>query len=281
MLVQLDIAVGHAVHVFVRHFRHLLAFLAHEVVVDEPLAYEFLGKLLLGFAFFKLFLVPVCVEVTAGVGRMDFVDEIDFTVFLAELILGIHQYQSLFRSHFRAAGEEGVSIFFHQFVVFLAHESLGDDFFLRYVFIVSGIGFRGRSDDRGGELLVFFHAFGQLHAAEFAATVLILTPCGAGQIPTDNHFHAEAFAFQSHGHHRVRSGQLPVGYDVARGIEESGCNLVQHLPFEGDSFGQDHIECRNTVGGHHDHQFVVDVIHVAYFSVIYAFLSREVKISVS
>ena len=48
MLVQLDIAVGHAVYVFVRHLRHLLAFLAHEVVVDEPLAYEFLGKLLLG-----------------------------------------------------------------------------------------------------------------------------------------------------------------------------------------------------------------------------------------
>ena len=69
MLVQLDIAVGHAVHVFVRHFRHLLAFLAHEVVVDEPLAYEFLGKLLLGFAFFKLLLIPVCVEVTAGFRR--------------------------------------------------------------------------------------------------------------------------------------------------------------------------------------------------------------------
>src|SRR3712207_2577162 len=40
MLIEFDIAVAYAFCVFIRNLRHSLPGLVHEIVVDEPLAYE-------------------------------------------------------------------------------------------------------------------------------------------------------------------------------------------------------------------------------------------------
>ena len=42
VFIEFDVSVGYALCIFVCYFRHHLSWLVHEIVVDEPLAYEFL-----------------------------------------------------------------------------------------------------------------------------------------------------------------------------------------------------------------------------------------------
>ena len=139
----------------------------------------------------------------------------------------------------------------------------------------------GRSDDRLWETLVLAHSLRQFHTTNLAAALLILTPCGASEDGTDDHLNAESLTLQTHCNHRVGSGEFPVGADVARCVEEFCRNLVENLSLERNAFGQNDVERRDTVGSHHNHKVVVDVVNVAYFSVIYAFLSLEIEIGVS
>ena len=212
---------------------------------------------------------------------MDFVDEIYLSVSLAELVFRVHEDKSLSLCYLLSSGEEFAGIVFHHLVVFLAHDALCDDFLLGDVQVVSFIGLSGGGDDGFGETLVLLHALGQSHAADFAASLLVFSPGRTGQDGADDHLHSESLAFQTDGDHWVGSGEFPVGADVGGGIEEFGCNLVEHLSLEGDSFGQDDVECRDAVGCHHHHQVVVDVIHVAYLSVVNAFLSFEMEVRLS
>ena len=147
--------------------------------------------------------------------------------------------------------------------------------------LFTDFGFGRRSDDGFGELLVLLHSFGQTYAADFTNTALVSTPGRAAEVTANNHFYRETFAHYADGYHRVGCSQLPVGADVGRGIEELGGNLVQHLALEGDTFRQDDVEGRDTVGCYHDELFAVDVVHVTYFSVIDTLLSRKVEISFS
>ena len=234
--------------------------------------------MLLRFALLELLLVAVGIEVAGRVGRMDFVDEVHLAVLLAELILRVDQDEALLGCHPAASLEEGVGVFLHQFIVLLAHQTLSDDFLFRDVLVVSGFSLGRRGDDGGGELLVFLHSVGESHAAERTAASLVLSPGTAGEIAADNHFHAEAFTLQSDGHHGVGSGNLPVGDNVSSSIQELGCNLVQHLSLEGDAFRQDDIEGRDAVGGNHDQQVVVDVVHIAYLSMINTLLTGKVEV---
>ena len=57
------VALAHALCIFVGDFGHCLSGFVHEVVFDEPLAYELLRELLLRQALLKLLLVSVSVEV--------------------------------------------------------------------------------------------------------------------------------------------------------------------------------------------------------------------------
>ena len=245
----------------------------------EPLAYELLGELLLGLTLLELLLITLGVEITAGVGGMNLVNEDDLAVALAKLILGIYKDEPLAGGNLRATLEEGAGVFHHRLPVLTAHETLGYDFLGRDVLVVTFLSLGGGGDDGLGEPLVLAHAFGQLHATQFAASVLVLTPGTARQVATDDHLHTEALGLQTHGHHGVGRGQFPVGHDVGRSIQEAGSNLVQALALEGDSLGQDDIEGRDTVGSHHDHEVIVDVVHVTDFTMIHAHLSRQVEVS--
>ena len=178
-----------------------------------------------------------------------------------------------------ATGEETARIVLHDGVVLLADESLADDLLAGDVHVVALVGLGRRGDDGLGEALVLAHSLGQLDATELAASCLVLTPGRSREDATDDHLHTEALTLQAHRHHRVGGGQFPVGADVARLVEHLGCNLVQHLTFEGNTLGQHHVEGRDAVGGDHHHQVVVDVIHIAYFAVVHAFLSIEMEIS--
>ena len=63
VFVKLDIAFRDFIAEFIGHFRHLLAFLAHEAVVHKPLAHEFFGELALGFALGEAFLIAFGIEI--------------------------------------------------------------------------------------------------------------------------------------------------------------------------------------------------------------------------
>ena len=51
--------------------------------------------------------------------------------------------------------------------------------------------------------------------------------------------------------------------------------MVENLSFVGNSLGQYNVESRNTVGGNHYEFLVVDVVNVAYFAVVNAFLAAK------
>ena len=63
-----------------------------EAVLDEPLADEFLGELLLLFATLEALFV-LGIEVAGGVGRVDLVDEVDLAVLLPEFVLRVDEDQ--------------------------------------------------------------------------------------------------------------------------------------------------------------------------------------------
>ena len=82
----------------------------------------------------------------------------------------------------------------------------------------------------------------------------------------------------AYGHHRIGSSQFPVRADVGSCIQEFGCDLVQHLSFVRDTFRQDYVECRDTVCCNHHQYIVVDVVHIAYFTMIDTLLSWEIEV---
>ena len=138
--------------------------------------------------------------------------------------------------------------------------------------------FCSRSDDRFRELLVLFHTFRKFYATDFAYAVFVSTPCASAKIATYDHFYRETFAEYSHCNHWVGSGEFPVRTDVCGCIQEFCCNLIQHLSFIRDTFGQHYIKGRNTVGSYHYELFAIDVVHITHFSVVHTFLSRKVEI---
>ena len=252
VLVEFDVAVGDACYDFVRHFGHLLSRFALETILHQPFANELLGELLLRLAGFEAFLIAFAVEVAAGVGRVDFVHQIDFAVVLAKFILRINEDEAALGSHLRAAGKEGEGVFL-EFGIFLGRgEALCEDFLLRDVGIVlANLRLGGRGDDGRGELLVFAHAVGEADTANLAHTALVGAPSRAAEVAAHNHFNGEALAAQAHRHHGVGRGEFPVGADVRRGIEKLGGNLVEHLSLEGNALGQNHIKGRDAVGRYH------------------------------
>ena len=184
----------------------------------EPLTYKLLGELFLGFALGQALLVAVSIEITAGIGSMYFVYQINLIAFLAKLIFGIHKNQSMLGRNLLATSKELACPVLNDGIVLGRHDALRNNFFTRNIHVVTFVGFRRRRDDGFGETLVLVHALGQLHAAQFATAILIGTPSRAGEDGANDHFHAESLTLHTHGHHRVGGGQFPVGADVVRGV---------------------------------------------------------------
>ena len=145
-------------------------------MLDEPLAHELLRQLLLGLALRELLFVAVGIEVATAVRRVNLVNEDDLSVTLAELVLRVNQDEPLCCGNLRTALEEGTRVLHHRLPVFLADQSLLDDFLGRDVLVVSFLSLCGRGDDGFWELLVLLHAFRKLHSAEFTAACFVLAP---------------------------------------------------------------------------------------------------------
>ena len=229
----------------------------------------------------KPLLVALGIEVARRVGRVDFIHEVDDAVLLAELVLRVHENQPHFGGDFAASLIDGPRVSFELLVLLAAYQTRGDDLLLRDVLVVSFGGLRGRGDDRLGESLVLDHPFGHLHAADGPFAGLVFSPGVAREVAADDHLDLVRLAFAADGNHRIRHGQLPVGEDIRRGVEELGGNLVEDLALVGDALGQDNVKGRDPVGYDHDEVFVVDVVDVADFSHIFAFLTFEGEIGAS
>ena len=130
MFVQLDIAVGDVVDDFVGHFRHFLSLFALETILHQPLTHKFLGQLALRFAFGEFLFVTVGIEIAGRVGGMNLVDEVDFAVGFAELVLGIHQNQAFLGGDFTAALEQCHGVFLQNGIIFGRNEAASQDFLL-------------------------------------------------------------------------------------------------------------------------------------------------------
>ena len=248
-------------------------------MVDEPLTYELLRELALRLAILELLLIAVGIEIPTGIGGMDLVDEIHLSIALTELILGINQDQTLTGGNLLTSCEDLAGVVLHDLIVLLTDNTLSDDLLLGDIHVMTLIGLGGWGDDRLGETLVLAHAIGQLHAAELPAAVLVLTPGRTCEDGADDHLYAESFAFQTHRYHRVGSGQFPVRTDIRCGVQELGCNLVQHLSFIRNTLGQYHIKRRDSVGCHHYKNVVVDVIDITHLTMIHTLLTIEMEIS--
>ena len=275
MLVELYITVGDAVDNLLGHFGHLLSLFALESVGHEPFPHKLLGELTLVLAFCKAFLIAFGIEITAAVGSVNLVDEVNPTVAFAEFIFGVDKYQAFGGGNLGTPLEESQGVFLQLLVVLLVHKTGTDNLLAGDILIVSLVGLGGGSKNGCREFLVFHHSLGQWNAAQGAGTGFVFAPSAACQIATDNHFDTEPLAFEAHGHHRVGRSQFPVGDDVGGGIKEFSSNLVQHLAFIGNTLGQDNVEGTDAVADHHGHIFIIDIIDIAHFAYIQTFLFGE------
>ena len=141
----------------------------------------------------------------------------------------------------------------------------------------SHLGLCRRGDNRLGKLLVFPHSVGNFHAANLTHPVLISAPCAATKITAYNHFDRETFTLYADSNHRIRCSQFPIRADIFRFIQKFRSNLIQNLTFVRNAFGQYDIKCRDAIGYDHDECFVMNVIYIANFTVIHAFLSGKLK----
>ena len=57
--------------------------------------------------------------------------------------------------------------------------------------------------------------------------------------------------------------------------------MVQHLSFVGNALGQHHVEGTDTVADHHGHVFIIDIVNIAHFAYIEAFLFGEREMSLN
>ena len=209
---------------------------------------------------------------------MYLVYENDASAFLSKLILGVHQNESLAGCHLGTTTIQSKRIFLELLIIFARHNTTGYNLLFRYILVVPGIGFGSRSDNRLRKLLVFTHPIGHKYATKRAFSIAVLTPSMAGEITAHHHLHLERLTFETYGDHRIGSSNFPIGQNIGSSIEELGGYLIEHLSFIRDTFRQNHIECRNTVGSYHYQQIVVDIVNIADFTVINAFLTGKVEI---
>ena len=243
VFVELDVAIGDVLNDFGRHFRHLLAVFALETVVHQPFAHKFFRKLLLRFAFLETFGVTLGIEIATGVGSVDFVHEINLTVVLSELVLGVYEDQTALGGHLGAAFEESERVFLQNLVFFGRGQAAFEDLCLRDVGVMfTDFGFRGGRYDGSGELFVLAHTVGKRNAADFASTCLISAPSAAAKITAHDHLDGKTFAGDADSDHRIGRGLLPIRANVRRGVEKLRCNLIQHLAFERNTLGEHHVE---------------------------------------
>mgnify|MGYP007059835657 CR=1 FL=1 len=173
---------------------------------------------------------------------MDFVDEGNLAIALAEFIFCIYEDESLLGSNLLSASEDATGVVFHHCIVFSTNNALGDDFFLRDVHVVTFVSLCGRSDDWFWETLVLAHTLREFHATDFATTLLVFSPCATCKDRADDHLYTETFALQTNGDHWVWCSQLPVRTDVCRRIQELRSYLVEYLSLEWDAFWQHNVE---------------------------------------
>ena len=97
----------------------------------------------------------------------------------------------------------------------------------------------------------------------------------ARQISANDHFYLERFALVAQGDGRIRNGDLPVGKDVGRSVQELGGNQIQYLALVGYARGQDYVEGADTVGYDHGQKIISDLIDITHFSDILSTLARQ------
>ena len=83
------------------------------------------------------FLVALGVEITRGVRSVHLVHQIDLTVLLAELVLGVHQNQSVLSRDLASTLVDGPCVSLKLLVILTSDKPLGDDLFLGDVLVVS------------------------------------------------------------------------------------------------------------------------------------------------
>ena len=249
-----------------------------EAVLDEPLADEFLGELLLLFTTLEALFVAFGIEVAGGVGRVDLVDEVNLAVLLPEFVLRVDEDQATLTCHLLTTLEESVGVGLEQLVVFFADQTGADDLLAGDILVMADIFLRGGGDDGRGEGFVLTHTVGELDTAEGAFACLISTPSRAGEVATDDHLYTEGLTAQAERYHGVGSGDEPVGDDVARSFEEVGRDLVEDLSLVGDALGEYDVEGGDAVGGDHRYLLATEEVHVADLAMIDVILMGKLEV---
>ena len=121
------------------------------------------------------------------------------------------------------------------------------------------------------------HSFRQLDTADLSCAGFVRTPSRTAEIAADNHLHRITLATIAHRDHRIRSCQQPVRHDIPRGVEEFGSNLIQDLTLVRNTFRQNHIKSRDSIGGYHAKQVIAQKIDITHLTVIYIGLAGKRK----
>src|SRR5690554_7883140 len=97
---------------------------------------------------------------------MNFINQINLTIFFSEFIFCVHQDKSFLFGHLCSTFKQFVSIFLELFIILLTNQSLSNYFFFGDIFIMSLISLCCRSNNRCFEPLIFTKTFRQLYRSE-------------------------------------------------------------------------------------------------------------------
>src|SRR5690606_21904825 len=86
---ELDIPFRNRRYDFICHFRYLLAFFSLKIIFDQPFSHKFFGKLALGLSLLLPLREALGIKIARRIGRMDFVDEVYFTITFAKFVFRI------------------------------------------------------------------------------------------------------------------------------------------------------------------------------------------------
>ena len=188
---------------------------------------------------------------------MDFVDDHHTAVFrLAELVLGIHENEPLFRAVLLPDFEQGKA-HFRRLVEILLRDAPHGQYFIPGAgnIVIPVLGLGGGRQNRRGQLLVFLHPVGQRIAAEQSAAFFIMSPNrgggGAGQISAHHHFRRQRLAVHHLHDLRIRDTDHMIGNRIPGQLKPKSRRTVEHLSFERQ--GPEHsVKRRNTVRGYNE-----------------------------
>src|SRR4029078_7900072 len=108
---------------------------------------------------------------------MYLIHQVDRAADLSKFIFGIYQDKSLFGRYLFSPFEQLEGIFADDIPIGGGDQSFRDNFVRRDIFVMTLFSLGGRSDNRGGKIIILSHTVRHGSAAQYPLTGRVCSPC--------------------------------------------------------------------------------------------------------